>query len=355
METLPFSQRPGESPRGTGSDDALWEFHSEVPEPSRTDWAGVGRWLLRVATVAALVTAAVWVYRTRTIAPPVEGTLRIESDPRGAAVEIDGQLRGLTPFTATLPAGAYRVLVVEGGRHESIAARVAAGVETVHHVRLPDFPLDAPLPPPTTGRLRVLSEPAGALVAIDDADYGAAPVTIDDLEPGQHQIRVQNGDRTYTRDVLIEAGTTESIVVTGPPAVPATGWLQVNAATPLEVLEGGHVIGASGQRILLGTGTYDVEVAAEALGFSATRRVTIGAGMTTTVPVDLPQSTININAEPWADVWIDGAPVGQTPIANLVQTIGSHDVQFRHPELGTRTMRVIVSLKEPARIAMDMR
>jgi hypothetical protein len=216
------------------------------------------------------------------------------------------------------------------------------------------MPPEAPLAADPLGRLRVLSEPAGALVAIDDVEHGPAPVTVDDLAPGEHEITVRSGDYSYTRSVLIDADTTTSIVVTGPPA-PSTGWIAATAATPLQMFESGHLIGTTGERILLPVGTHDLEFAADALGFRAARRVTIGGGTTTTVSVALPRSTVNVNALPWADVWIDGTPVGQTPIANLPQTIGAHEIEFRHPELGTRTVEVVVSLEEPARITMDMR
>ena len=68
-----------------------------------------------------------------------------------------------------------------------------------------------------------------------------------------------------------------------------------------------------------------------------------------------PMGLVNINAMPWADVWIDKKPVGQTPIGNLRVAIGRRDVTFRHPDLGERRVRVIVTLKEPLRVAVDMK
>jgi hypothetical protein len=64
---------------------------------------------------------------------------------------------------------------------------------------------------------------------------------------------------------------------------------------------------------------------------------------------------LNVNAIPWAEVLIDGMPAGQTPMAAVMTTIGPHDIEFRHPELGRKTARVVVSLKEPARVSVDMR
>jgi hypothetical protein len=61
-----------------------------------------------------------------------------------------------------------------------------------------------------------------------------------------------------------------------------------------------------------------------------------------------------VNATPWAQVWIDGQSIGDTPIANLPTTIGSHEMIFRHPQLGERRITAVITLKEPARVAVDM-
>ena len=35
--------------------------------------------------------------------------------------------------------------------------------------------------------------------------------------------------------------------------------------------------------------------------------------------IDLPNGVVSINAQPWAEVWIDGEGVGETPIGNLAR------------------------------------
>jgi hypothetical protein len=63
---------------------------------------------------------------------------------------------------------------------------------------------------------------------------------------------------------------------------------------------------------------------------------------------------LSANARPWADVWIDGNDVGQTPIANLAVPIGTHQVIFRHPQFGERRQTIVVTTNGPNRIAMDL-
>jgi serine/threonine-protein kinase len=49
-----------------------------------------------------------------------------------------------------------------------------------------------------------------------------------------------------------------------------------------------------------------------------------------------------VNATPWAEVWIDGRSLGETPLANVEVPVGEHELVFRHPDLGERRQRVVV-------------
>ena len=61
-----------------------------------------------------------------------------------------------------------------------------------------------------------------------------------------------------------------------------------------------------------------------------------------------------MNARPWAEIVLDGNSVGQTPIANLLVSVGPHEMVFRHPQLGERKQTVVVTAKGPNRIAADL-
>ena len=45
---------------------------------------------------------------------------------------------------------------------------------------------------------------------------------------------------------------------------------------------------------------------------------------------------VNLNALPWAEVWIDGRRIGETPLANIKIPLGDHEAVFRHPQLSER-------------------
>jgi hypothetical protein len=60
---------------------------------------------------------------------------------------------------------------------------------------------------------------------------------------------------------------------------------------------------------------------------------------------------MSINAVPWADVFIDGKPVGQTPLANVAVVIGKHEVVFRHPQFPEERQTVTVRADGPAKVS----
>ena len=91
------------------------------------------------------------------------------------------------------------------------------------------------------------------------------------------------------------------------------------------------------------------------LGYAVTRVVQVPAGKTAPIKVDLPNGVVNLNASPWAEVFIDGKRVGETPIGNLSVPIGPHEVVFRNPELGEKRHAISVSLAAPLRLSVDMK
>ena len=93
----------------------------------------------------------------------------------------------------------------------------------------------------------------------------------------------------------------------------------------------------------MAVGAHTLELVNGATGFRTRRDVQIRAGHLEEIGVDLPTTTIHLNAVPWAEVWIDGTLVGQTPIGNHPVTIGPHQVLFRHPVLGDKEIATVVT------------
>jgi hypothetical protein len=131
-----------------------------------------------------------------------------------------------------------------------------------------------------------------------------------------------------------------------------SGGVRLSAPIELKVLQGDRVLGSSADGPIVTTaGTHQLDFINPSLGFRASRPVTFRADEITTLAVAVPPGRLNVNAEPWAEVWIDNRPMGETPLANLEIPIGEHEVIFRHPDLGERRQNVIVRADTVARVS----
>ena len=124
----------------------------------------------------------------------------------------------------------------------------------------------------------------------------------------------------------------------------------------MQIFERDHLLGTSAtDRIMVAAGRHELDLMNTDLGYRVTRNVVVSAGKTVSIKTEIPKSTLSLNAQPWAEAWIDGEKVGETPIGNLSLDIGSHDVVLRHPDLGEQHHTIVVTLKGPARLSVDLR
>lgn len=221
--------------------------------------------------------------------------------------------------------------------------------------------------PPTTGRLEIASDPAGATVKVNGAALGVTPLTLPEFKPGKHEIVLTRGNSTVTRTVELTAGSSALVtaVLAAPaPAAPATraaaprpapansGWVTFDSPIELRVLSRGQPAGSTRGRVALAAGAHEFELISDLYEIRQTISGRVTAGQGTRLAVPLPTGLLSINALPWADVWVDGTPVGTTPLANLSMKVGTHQVVLRHPTLGERQQTVIVKAVTPARLGV---
>jgi hypothetical protein len=240
-------------------------------------------------------------------------------------------------------------MIKSGDLSRTLPLEIVAGGVTSQYVEL------APQPH-VTGGLDVVSDPPGAEVRIDGTPRGTTPLTIADVAVGPHKVTVSRGDTVVSRTVSVASGMTAALVFSGmTPAAGTAGWLTVDAPIELEVYEGGQLIGTTrSDRIMLAAGSHDLDLTNTNLEFTGRRSVKIVSGKTATVSVTLPSGKLSVNAVPWAEVSIDGRPAGTTPLANLSVTVGSHEVLWRHPQLGERRQTVTIKANSPTRLGMDL-
>jgi hypothetical protein len=264
--------------------------------------------------------------------------------------------------TLSLKPGTYGVQVGQGELKREMSVDLAAGASIVRHLDM-----SAPQAPPAvqTQRLRIESDTPASAVLVDGVDRGPTPINVEGLAPGAHDVVVRAGGATLRHRVSLHPGDSTVMVFAAPAkpaetttaAAPASGgFLAVSSSVPVQIREGGRVIGSSDlERQMLPTGEHTLEFVNEALGYQTRKTVRIEAGKTANVQLERVNGVLSVNAMPWAEVWIGGERIGQTPIGNLSRPIGTYDVVLRHPELGERRERVTITTKGPARLGVDLR
>lgn len=243
-------------------------------------------------------------------APAITGTLVVTSQPTGAQASIDGTVRGATPLNLTLPAGRHTLrLTAPGADARSLPLTIPAGGQVAQHIELGQDALTAA--ESATPEIALPTTPVASVSAV-------APMPV-------------------------EAG-------------PAAGWIAVSSRFEVKLFEQGQLIGSSqSARIMVPTGAHDLELVNDEIGYRATKSVQVAAGKIASVAIEAPTGTVALNALPWAEVSIDGNKIGETPIGNLSVPVGSHEIVFRHPDLGEKRQTIVVTLKAPARITADLR
>jgi hypothetical protein len=208
--------------------------------------------------------------------------------------------------------------------------------------------------------LTIESPTAGDRVFVDGREVGVTPFKASVLSAG-HAIRVVARERaTPAPPVPAAPAVAPNDVRTASALAAATlrqrsGGLRLTTPIELQVLEGERVLGSSVDGpIVASAGVHQLDFINTAIAFRSRQTVTIKAGEIIPMKVEPPDGRVSINAQPWAQVWIDGNLIGETPLANLTVSAGEHEIIFRHPQLGERRETTIVKSGVQTRISATL-
>jgi hypothetical protein len=262
-------------------------------------------WIAAAAALVILATAgfAGFHFFSKADAPPM-ATLSVESNPQGVPVFVDGVERGVTPAKITLAPGAH-ILELRRGVPRVIPVTLTAGAEVSQYLEFAESSLTA----------EMLAIPSAAMPPPEPV--APAPDT---------------------------AGA------------PLAGWISARLPFSVEIRENGRLIGTSDtDRLMVAAGSHQLEFVNETLNYRVSKAVQVTAGKVTAVSLELPNGTVNVNAVPWAEVWLNGTRIGETPIGNLSVPVGAHELVFRHPQLGEKRHAISVTAGAPVRLSIDMK
>jgi PEGA domain len=353
--SVPPVERMGVTPSRKVRDEESERMQPRIPAAASILMNHRPQLIAAAVVLLALTSGGVFAARRYFSAPaapvPVNGTVVVNTDPAGAAVVIDGQAHGTTPVTLSLKPGPHTIELSNGGVRRTMTLNVNANQQLSQFIEMPKAVV-------ATGDLQVRTDPSGARVYVDGQVKGVSPLTISALAPGNHVVVLQNELGSVNEDVTIQPGATAALVVPlkAPQGAPVSGWISITAPAELQISENDRLLGTSRtDRIMVAAGRHEFEVTNEALGYRSTQTVQVGPGQVARLKPEWPQGTIAINATPWANVTLDGKDLGETPVGNTTVAIGTHEVVFRHPQLGEQRYTATVTATAPARLSVDMR
>jgi hypothetical protein len=62
----------------------------------------------------------------------------------------------------------------------------------------------------------------------------------------------------------------------------------------------------------------------------------------------------NFTVTPWAEVWMNGKKLGETPLMNHRVPLGKREFVFKHPRLGERRVTATIRADSVASVSVDM-
>ena len=300
---------------------------------------------------------------------PKAGPIKLKDEPSSSIFSLRAPSERHEPDSISAE-GAYEPFRTQTAPQEIPWKLIAAGVVLIAvtvAIRFGYTPSDTPImevvrqvtpapaakqaPPPVAanaGALTITTQPPGARVSIDGKPAGETPLTLDTIKPGRHVITlVSPTGASAKRTVRVEAGRPLTLDV-----ALFAGFANISAPFVVEISENGKALGTNEEQVILSPGTHTLRLANKELAYVGSETVEIQPGEVTRVSVD-PRGRANINAAPWAEVWIDGEKAGETPLANVAVRLGIREFVFKNPRFPDRKVVATITAGTPATISVD--
>jgi len=143
---------------------------------------------------------------------PSYATLEVETTPTNAKLYINGEEKGLTPYTVDkLKPGEYEIKITKSG-YEDYKDKIALKDNENKTMKIQLSKISVTPPPPSYGFLSVDSDPPGANVYVNNKNIGKTPINSYQLEPGSHTIKLSlDGYNDYIFNVTISSNSTKNL------------------------------------------------------------------------------------------------------------------------------------------------
>ncbi|MFI5306881.1 MAG: PEGA domain-containing protein [Polyangiales bacterium] len=361
---LPHDEAPADWARGRGQGVLGWlprvdprRLASSVAtlvgeDARRAASSNVWAWggFAAVALIAAAVAA--WAWR----AGSASATVTMVVEPKDAVVALDGHpLAGQTsPFTLQhVKPNADHVIEISRAGYTSQTQHISPKAGEL--LAMPRIDLIAERV--DTG-FTLTSLPAGATIFLDGHKLDeVTPVRVVDLAAGMHVVRLEYGTayQPWETQVQVAGGQvielpTAKLAPAAPGSAPAVAVVSAAAALRRDEpkpeaqhesasksgsTSSHHHHAAPSQPAFTQTG-FGQSGFGQPAAMAAPRPAKVVAPPAKPAPVAAGGGTLRINARPWAQVFVDGLMVGNTPLLNLPIAAGHHRVKLVNPQLGMK-------------------
>jgi len=271
-----------------------------------------------------------------------KGYYSISSSPSGASVYFDGSYKGTSPVTVEVsstgtPGHTVRMTLSGYQEWSNYYAGNPGNGETV-------YVFASLTPVQNYGSISVTSSPSGATAVLDGASSQLTPCTFHNVVPGSHTIQVtKSGYSAWSTTTSVSAGLNTQVYASLSALQPATGSIYVTSVPGgANVYVDGTYYGPAPQLASgLSPGYHQVRISLS--GFQDwTGSVNVESGVTTRVsqtlsvgptPTPVPGTgSIAVHSTPaGAEVYLDNAYVGISPLTVPSVTAGSHVVLLTMP------------------------
>jgi hypothetical protein len=278
---------------------------------------------------------------------PLIGSIRITSVPAGAAVRLNDQLVGKTPYEDNnVEIGNYQLILRKDGYKEVSKTITVRRDQTAS--------VEANLV--AVGDLYITSEPAGASIRLNSGNVGLTPKRIEQLEVGEYQVLLRKGGyKDYGSSVQVTHKKTASLnfkltalVGSLKVAVKPFGSIYIDGRLYKEYADlpfttnlsvGGHRLKVVHPN--LGTWSRDINIELERqlginVDFNKLFKVTI-----TALPV-------------WGEIFVDNVSYGSTPKQLTLRT-GFHVIEVRRERYVAEAKEINLEndIREPLRFILN--
>jgi len=282
---------------------------------------------------------------------PAFGALRLESIPAGAEVVVDGNSLGVTPLVRERFASGEHRLELRAPLYR-VTKEAFSVVDGQVFAKTYDLR-------PAFGRIRVGTQPAGALVSLDGEEVGRTPTVLEQVPSGPHTLTITHPfHRSRTEQLQVSDGV--DMDRAGITLLPYHGTLAVMAGqVPARVLLDGQEVGpAPMEARKVDPGVHEVEVLPEDPRYRPHREtVTLDNLMAATVRPNLTARLGNViltTHPPGAVLQVDGRAVGPTPQKLSGLLVGTHEVRAELAGHTPAEATVLVAEGETARLRLEL-